>query len=156
MHMKRPWRGNPPPEEITDAILAAFYDVHGDLKHGYLESVYRRAMLVALRHLGVRAAAEVPVTVLFRGVEVGRFRVDLVVEETVAVELKAARAIERAHEAQLLNLLRSTRLEVGLLLNFGPKPEFRRRAYANTRKHPPGISAPQDDPDQSPNEPDGR
>src|SRR6185312_4876343 len=92
------------------------------------------AMLVALGQTGIAAAAEVPIEVVFRGVVVGRFRADLMIEQTVIAEVKSARALEPIHEAQLLNYLRSTQVELGLLLNFGRAPKVRRLVYSNTRK----------------------
>ncbi|MEP7339985.1 MAG: GxxExxY protein, partial [Acidobacteriota bacterium] len=120
--------------ELTDKIIGIFYDVYNELGHGFLEAVYRDAMLIALRQIGLKAEKECPVPVWFRGIEIGQYRADLIVEEKVILELKAARAIDPAHEAQLLHYLRATVIEVGLLLNFGPKPEFKRHAFDNDRK----------------------
>lgn len=91
-------------------------------------------MFVALTQVGIQAAAEAPIEVLFRGVVVGRFRADLIVENSLVVQVKSARVLEPIHEAQFLNYLRSTRLELGLLLNFGHAPKVRRLAYSNSRK----------------------
>jgi GxxExxY protein len=130
--------------ELTEGFLGAFFGVYNDLGYGFLESVYGRAMSIALTERGLIAKAQVPLDVIFRGRHVGTFRADLLVNAVVIVELKAARALDPAHEAQLLNYLRATELEVGLLLNFGPKPTFKRVAYSNARKqirvHPP-VSA---------------
>jgi GxxExxY protein len=120
--------------ELTDRIIGIFFDVYNELGPGFLESVYEEAMLVALRAAGLRVERQVPLIVYFRGVPVGTFRADLVVEETVVLELKAGRHLEPAHEAQLLNYLRASRLEVGLLFNFGPRPTFRRAVFDNRRK----------------------
>ncbi|MGA8056449.1 MAG: GxxExxY protein [Burkholderiales bacterium] len=121
---------------LTEAIVGGFYDVYNELGHGFLESVYRRSLLIALRDRGLRVEAEVEVAVRFREREVGSFRADLVVEDAVVVELKVARAIDPVHEAQLLHYLKASRLEVGLLLNFGEQPRFKRLVLANTRKNP--------------------
>ena len=121
-------------EDLTRRVIGVFYDVYNDLGHGFLESVYENAMLIALRAAGLRAQQRQPIPVWFRGQQVGDFRGDLVVSDAVIVELKAARAIEPVHEAQLLNYLRATPIEVGLLLNFGPKPEFKRLLFDNERK----------------------
>ena len=99
-----------------------------------LESVYEQSMAIALREEGLPVKQQAPVAVYFRGQSVGDFRADLLVSDAVIVELKAARAIEGAHEAQLMNYLRATRIEVGLLMNFGPKPEFKRFIFDNERK----------------------
>jgi GxxExxY protein len=91
-------------------------------------------MLIALREAGLKAETQVPIAVYFRGNRVGDFRADLMVENSVLLELKAARALDPSHEAQLLNYLRATEIEVGLLMNFGIKPEFKRLAFDNQRK----------------------
>jgi len=119
---------------LTERIIGVFHDVYNELGFGYVESVYRRAAHIALADTGLAVAAEVPVEVIFRGRVVGLFKADLVVEDAVVVELKTARAIDPAHEAQLLNYLRGTRLEVGLLLNFGKQPSFRRLVLSNAHK----------------------
>src|SRR5208282_2321291 len=118
-------------QELTRKIIGVFYEVYNELGHGFLESVYEAAMLIALREAGLKAEAQVPIAVYFRGNRVGDFRADLMVENAILLELKAARALDSSHEAQLLNYLRATEIEVGLLLNFGTKPEFKRLAYDN-------------------------
>lgn len=120
--------------ELTDKIIGIFYDVYNELGHGFLEAIYHDAMLIALRQVGLKAEKECAVPVWFRGFQLGEYRADLVVEEKIILELKAARAFDPAHEAQLLHYLRATTIEVGLLLNFGPRPEFKRLAFDNDRK----------------------
>jgi GxxExxY protein len=121
--------------ELTERIIGIFYEVYNELGHGFLESVYEKAMLIALRdYAGITVQYKHPIEVSFRGQSVGIFEADLLVEGVVLLELKSARAIDPAHEAQLLNYLRATKVEVGLILNFGPKPEFRRLAFDNSRK----------------------
>lgn len=119
---------------LTGRIIGVFFDVYNDLGIGYLESVYRRGMAFALRDADLLADEEVPIEVTSRGRVLGFFRADLVVEHSVILELKAVRAVEELHERQLLNYLRATDIEVGLLLNFGPRPSFRRLAFRNDRK----------------------
>lgn len=121
-------------EDLTEPIIAAFYDVHHELGHGFLESVYERAMVIALSKRGLPVERQVPVTVHYSGHVVGDFCADLVVENRVMIELKACRALEPIHEAQLLNYLRATSIEVGLLLHFAHKPAFRRLILTNDRK----------------------
>jgi GxxExxY protein len=118
----------------SEAVLAAFYRVYNELGTGFLESVYETAMAMVLGNMGIHVERQAPVSVQFRGSIIGSFRIDLLVESAVAVELKASRAPDRAHEAQLLNYLRASELEVGLLLNFGDRPSFKRMAYSNRRK----------------------
>ena len=120
--------------QLTELIIGVFYDVYNELGFGFLESVYRRSLQMALRDKGLKVDAEVPVPVFFRGENVGDFRADLVVNGLILLELKTAESIVIAHEAQLLNYLRATSLEVGLILNFGPKAQVRRLLFDNDRK----------------------
>ncbi len=121
--------------DVTDKILHAFYKVvYPELGYGFLEKVYENAMIIVLTGMGVGVRQQVPVPVYFRCNLVGEYFADLVVEESVIVELKAVSRLTGEHEAQLLNYLRATPYEVGLALNFGPKPEFCRKAFDNKRK----------------------
>jgi GxxExxY protein len=120
--------------EMTQSVIRVFYDVYNTLGHGFLESVYEAAMVIALRDAGLSVTRQAPVPVYFRGESVGDFRADLIIEGLLILELKAAKALDGSHEAQLLNYLKATPVEVGLLLNFGPKPEFKRFAFDNDRK----------------------
>ncbi len=120
--------------ELTPKIIGVFYDVYNELGHGFLESTYAEALVMALQDSGLSAAREIPVPVWFRGRKVGLYCADLIVEGVVLLELKAARTLESAHEAQLLHYLRATEVEVGLLLNFGLRPQFRRLLSDNERK----------------------
>ena len=120
--------------ELTEKIIGVFYAVYNEMGHGFLKSVYESCMKLALEGAGLKVERQVPIEVYFGGQQVGVFFADLVVEGLVILELKAVRAIDPAHEAQLLNYLRATEFEVGLLLNLGPKPEFKRLAFDNDRK----------------------
>jgi len=120
--------------ELSETIIGVFYDVYNELGYGFLESVYRNSLQLALIAKSLQVQTEVGVPVFFRGKNVGDFRADIVVHGCVLLELKTAEAISIAHEAQLLNYLRATNLEVGLILNFGPKAQVRRLAYDNARK----------------------
>ncbi len=120
--------------DLSEKIIGVFYDVYNELGHGFLESTYAEALVVALKESGLTAAREVPVPVWFHGRKVGQYYADLIVEGVVLLELKAARVLESAHEAQLLHYLRATEVEVGLLLNFGLRPQFRRLLFDNERK----------------------
>lgn len=121
-------------EQLTGKIIEVFFDVYNELGHGFLESVYENSLRIALTQAGLFVPPKKALDVWFRGVIVGTFEPDVTVENFVILELKAARAIDPAHEAQLLNYLRATEVEVGLLLNFGPKPEFKRMVFDNERK----------------------
>jgi GxxExxY protein len=122
---------------LTEAIIAAFYDVCNELGGGFLESVYKEALAVTMTECGLRFEREPRILVYFRGHPVGTFRPDFIVEGAVIIEAKAARAIDPAHEAQLLNYLSATDKEIGLLLNFGAKAQFKRFAFSNDRKRRP-------------------
>ena len=120
--------------DLTEKIIGVFYDVYNELGHGFLESSYAEALVLALNESGLTAAREVPVPVWFRRRKVGQYYADMIVEGVVLLELKAARTLESAHEAQLLHYLRATEVEVGMLLNFGLRPQFRRLLFDNDRK----------------------
>jgi GxxExxY protein len=114
-------------EEITEKVLAACFEVINELGAGFLESVYEKALLITLGEKGLTACSQVPLSVGFRGQEVGQFVADLVVEDGVLVEIKAVRALSPEHQAQVINYLKASGLQVGLLVNFGrPKLEYRR------------------------------
>ena len=121
-------------EQLTQRIIGVFYEVYNELGAGFLESVYASAMEIALQDAGLSVEREMPIPVRFRDRLVGDFRADMVVDGKVICELKAASAIEAVFEAQLLNYLRATPLEVGLLFNFGPEPKLRRLVFENSRK----------------------
>lgn len=121
-------------EELTEKIIKIFFDVYNELGHGFLESVYERAMEVALKQAGMQVRRQVRLRVLFRGEAIAEFAADMIVNECVIIELKASTALCSADGAQLLNQLRSTEMEVGLLMNFGNRPEFKRKVFANDRK----------------------
>jgi len=120
--------------ELTKSTIGAFYEVYNELGHGFIESVYENALCLALRRKGFEVHQQIAIPVWFRGDKVGNFEADLMVNRLVLLELKVARSIESAHLAQLMNYLKATPIEVGLLLNFGPRPEFKRVVLANDRK----------------------
>ena len=121
-------------EEITDKILKAFYKVNNTLGFGFLEKVYENAMAIELRKLGMHVEKQRNIKVYYEQEEVGDYYADLLVDHLVIVELKAAESLCEEHEAQLINYLKATPIEVGLLLNFGKKAEFRRKVFSNNRK----------------------
>ena len=120
--------------EITQKVIGVFFDVYNELGYGFLESVYEKSLEFALMSNGIRACRKIEIPVNFRGHNVGDFEADLLVENCVLLELKSCRALDSSHESQLLNYLRATDIEVGLLLNFGLKPEFKRLVFDNPRK----------------------
>ena len=119
---------------VTDKILGVFYEVYNELGHGFLESVYHRSLVFALGSVGLDARSHVAIPVWFRGQRVGQFEADILVENCVLLELKAVRTLDQSHRVQLLNYLRATEIEVGLLLNFGERPEFKRLLFENLTK----------------------
>lgn len=122
--------------DLTRRVIGAFYDVAYELGPGFLESVYLKAIVIRLTELGIVVKAEVSVPVWYHGQRVGDFRADLVIEDVLLLELKAVEKLVPSHEAQLLNYLKATRFEIGLLLNFGSrKPEVKRFILDNERKH---------------------
>jgi GxxExxY protein len=121
-------------EEITEKIIKAFYKVYNTLGYGFLEKVYLNALLIELTKMGIRADKEKRVLVYYEGQVVGDYNADLNVEDIVICELKTSEQLYEGDEHQLVNYLKATEIEVGLLLNFGKKPEVRRKIYDNERK----------------------
>ena len=116
-----------PHGEITEAVIGCAFEVIRELGAGFLESVYEKALLLALRQKGLSAIAQHPVKVSFRGENVGEFYADMLVEQKVIIELKAVKTLAPEHQAQLINYLQASGIEVGLLINFGnPKLEIKR------------------------------
>lgn len=120
--------------EITEEIIGAFFAVYNALGYGFLEKVYVNALKLELERRGLKVVHGFPIVVRYLGQEVGEYYADLIVKDLVIVEVKATKALLLEHEAQLLNYLKATPYEVGLLLNFGPKPEQKRRSFDNNRK----------------------
>lgn len=120
--------------EVTEKIIKAFYDVYNTLGFGFLERVYENAMFIELSSMGLLVEKQKKIKVYYEGNEVGEYYADLTINGCVIIELKAAEALCDEHECQLLNYLKATEIEVGLLMNFGKKPEFRRRVFSNQKK----------------------
>ena len=121
--------------DLSEKIIGIYYEVYNEIGYGFLESVYGNCMYLALSEAGLKVEREIPIPVWFRGKDVGSFKADLIVNDCILLELKSVKRLDRTHEAQILNYLRGTSLEVGLLMNFGaPKPEFRRLAFSNENK----------------------
>ena len=119
--------------DLTEKIIKAFYKVYNTLGFGFLEKVYENAMFIELRNMGLFVEKQRRVKVFYEGQEVGDYFADLIVDEKVIIELKASEALCEEHEFQLINYLKATEIEVGLLLNFGKKPEFRRKIFTNAQ-----------------------
>ena len=120
--------------DLTEKVIGAFFTVYNRLGYGFSEKVYENALVLELRKLGLKVEQQKRITVYYDSQVVGKYLADIVVNEAVLIELKAVRQLLKEHEAQLLNYLKATMIEVGLLLNFGPKAEFKRKVYDNDRK----------------------
>ena len=120
--------------ELTEKIIACFYAVYKNLGYGFLEKVYENALCIELTDNGLSVIQQRHISVWYANQIVGEYFADLVIEDLVLVEIKAVKALLDEHEAQLLNYLKATPYEVGLLLNFGPKPMQKRRSFENNRK----------------------
>lgn len=119
---------------MSGKVLSAYFDVYNKLGYGFLEKVYENSLVHELRKRDIKAEAQVPITVLYDNIEVGQYYADILVEDKIIVELKAAAALAEDHEAQLLNYLKATGIEHGLLLNFGKKPEFKKKVWTKNYK----------------------
>ena len=121
-------------KEITDNIIKIFYKVYNTLGYGFLEKIYENAMMIEFRKSCIPAESQSPIEVIYENEIVGEHTIDILVDKKVIVELKAAKTLNSDHHAQLLNYLKATDIEVGLLLNFGPEPEISRKIFDNDRK----------------------
>ena len=118
-------------KELTSEIIACFYNVYNQLGYGFLEKVYENALMLELEENGFSVEKQSQIKVYYNEKEVGVYYADIIVEDLVILELKAAESIREEHECQLINYLKATDIEVGLLLNFGKKPQFKRKVYSN-------------------------
>jgi GxxExxY protein len=121
-------------QELTEQIIKVYFDVYNELGYGFLEKVYQNAMYIELKQRGFFVEAQKQIKVKYKEFEVGEYYADLVVNEKIIIELKAAEYVVKEFEAQLLNYLRGTEIELGLLFNFGKKPEYIRKIFSNDRK----------------------
>lgn len=121
-------------EELTEEIIKSFYKVYNKLGHGFLEKVYENAMIIELKNHGVNAISQHKINVFYENQIVGLYYADLIADLNVIIEIKAVESINEAYECQLINYLKATNIEVGILLNFGKKPEFKRKIFSNNKK----------------------
>jgi GxxExxY protein len=121
-------------KDLTDKIIQAFYKVYNNLRYGFLEKVYENAMMIELKKGNLSVISQSPIRVYYDEKLIGEYYADLLIDDKVIVEIKAAKSLALEHEAQLLNYLKATNVEVGLLLNFGPQPEIRRKVFDNNKK----------------------
>jgi len=120
--------------ELTKEIIGTFYDVYNMLGYGFLEKVYENALAIELGFRGFQVEQQKPISIQFRNQIIGEYFADILVNNLIIIEIKATRALVKAHEAQLLNYLKATEYEVGLLFNFGPQPSYKRKAFSNHNK----------------------
>lgn len=120
--------------DLTSKIIKAYYNVYNKLGFGFLEKVYENSMIIELRKIGIDVKNQFPIKVFYDEIVVGEYYADLFIEDKVIVELKAAEKLIEKHEAQLVNYLRATDIEVGLLLNFGKQPEHKKRVLTKDYK----------------------
>lgn len=118
----------------TERIIKCFFKVYNTLGYGFLEKVYQNALLIELKKSGFRCESQKPIKVYYEDSLVGDYYADIVVDDCIILELKAAEALCEEHEFQLINYLKATEIEIGLLLNFGKKPEFKRKVFTNDKK----------------------
>ena len=116
---------------VTEQIIRIFFKVYNVLGYGFLEKLYESAIMIELREAGIPAASQHPIEVHYNKELIGEYYADILVDDKVIVEIKATRTLAPEHEAQLLNYLKATDIEVGLLLNFGPEPQIKRKALDN-------------------------
>ena len=121
-------------EDLTRRIIEVFYKVYNTLGYGFLEKVYENALVIEFRKSGLAAKPQAPIKVVYDQQIIGEYFVDILAEDCVIVEIKAVKSLVKEHEAQLLNYLKASQMEVGLLFNFGPKPEIKRKVFDNRRK----------------------
>ena len=121
-------------QEITSVIINCFYKVYNTLGFGFLEKVYENALFLELKNHGLLCQKQVPIRVYYQGNPVGDYYADLIVENKIIIELKAAELLAEEHEFQLINYLKATNIEVGILLNFGKNPQIKRKLFTNDRK----------------------
>jgi GxxExxY protein len=122
-------------QDLTENIIKIFYNVYGKLGYGFLEKIYENALMIDLKKAGINAVSQSQIEVKYEDTVIGEYFADIIVEDKVIVEIKAAKTLTETHEAQLLNYLKATDIEVGLLLNFGPKPGIKRKVFNNNRKY---------------------
>ena len=120
--------------DLSDKIIKVFYEIHNELGYGFSERVYQKALGIALRQIGLKVEEQLPIKIYFRGQEIGEYFADMVVNDVILIELKAVVQIIEEHEAQLLNYLKSTKIEVGYVMNFGKSAVFKRKVLDNERK----------------------
>ena len=122
-------------KELSELLIGIYFNVYNALGYGFLEKVYENSFAIELDSLGITFKLQEPIEVFYKESKVGYYKADIVVEDTIIIEIKATESLCEEHECQLLNYLRATNIEVGLLFNFGKKAQFKRLVYSNSRKN---------------------
>jgi GxxExxY protein len=128
-------------QDLSGKIIKAFYKVYNDLGYGFLEKVYENALFLELKSMGFTCSKQHPIKVYYAGQSVGEYFADIIVNDLIIIEIKAAEGIAEEHEHQLINYLKATSIETGLLLNFGTVPQLKRKILTNDRKSAPSVAA---------------
>ena len=118
-------------KELSSTIISCFYKVYNELGFGFLEKVYENALAYELKKVGLKVEKQKPIKVFYEGKNVGEYFADLIIDDRIIIELKASESLCEEHELQLINYLKATDIEIGLLLNFGKKPEIKRKIFSN-------------------------
>ena len=121
-------------KEITEKVIKSFYKVYNTLGYGFLEKIYENAMAIELRKIGLAVKCQHPITVFYESIIVGEYFADIIINDIVVVELKASKSLLEEHECQLINYLKATEIELGLLMNFGKEADYKRKIFMNKFK----------------------
>lgn len=121
-------------KEVAEKVIKAFYKIYNTLGYGFLEKVYENAMAIELQKMGFEIKCQYPITVYYENEIVGEYYADIIINDIIVLELKAANALLEEHECQLINYLKATEIELGLLLNFGKEAEYKRKVFMNKYK----------------------
>lgn len=122
-------------EQLISIIIKAAYNVHNELGTGFLEKVYKNAMLIELQSLSLDAESECPINVHYKNHIVGEYYADIIVNDSVVLELKAVENLDKIHEVQLVNYLKGTGIEIGLLINFGSSVQVKKKFRTYSKRH---------------------
>ncbi len=118
-------------EDLTEKVISCFYQVYNTLGYGFLEKVYENSLKIELEKYDLKVLTQYPINVYYEGQQVGEYYADMLVEDKLIIELKTCETLHVEHELQLVNYLRATDIELGLLLNFGREPKVRRKIFSN-------------------------
>ena len=118
-------------KDLTEKIIMCFYKVHDELGYGFVEAIYEKALIIELENIGLNVESQKDLEVFYKGTSIGNYRADIIVDDKIIIELKAVTQLLKIHEVQLVNYLKVTNIEIGLLVNFGEKLNFKRKIFRN-------------------------